>query len=314
MTAQLDIGPVAQLEDHLSKFEEVFSPSELDTFQRCRRKHKYGYVLRLGEPGPAIKADAGTVFHGAVAKLSQTNDVDLAVAELNRLYDKLFAWVEPSGFDMAARHKAYMQPHLLKVFLQYGLHVYRNDQLPPISPEYVEIGFIVTIPGPAGSKPAMLYGRMDRVGKSLRDGHIAPLDIKTTGSFGQDFTVKYDPNLQGDLYTYVVTKLFPNETVRGFYIDGVLLQTTKSAPSDIFNRILVPRKRIDLEEFESETYWWIDEIRRAKRDNWAPKSTNQCSAFGECAFRRVCTSHQLQNVIDTYPTRPAKGFHFQPGE
>lgn len=308
MNVNLEIGPVQQLEDHIKAFEEVYSPSELDTFQRCRRKHHLGYNLRLGEPGPAIAADAGTIIHAGIATLWKTADVDVACAEIKRLHGKLYAWCEPAGYDLP---KQYKLDHLLRVFIKYGMEVYRQDTLPPIGPEYVEVGFIITITDPVGRvEPFKLYGRMDWLGKSTIDGHVAPVDTKTTKSWGSDFAARFDPFLQGDLYTYVTKKMLTNERVTGFYINGVLLQITKME----FNRVFIPRKPIDLEEFERETIWWIQQIREARLAGWYPKSTNQCTAFGECAFRRVCTSHMLENVIDKFPKRPPKGFHFSEGE
>jgi len=308
MTAELEVGPVQQLEDHLKQYEEVYSYSELDTFQRCRRKWYYGYGLRLGEAAPAVAADAGTVMHAAIAKLWKTNDVDQSVAALNEVYDKLFAWVEPAGFDLA---KQYKRDHLLKVFLRYGLDVFRNDKLPPISPAFVEIGFIVEMDDPRGKEPpAMLYGRMDWVGKSEIDGHVAPVDTKTTKSWGADFTARYDPDIQGDLYTYVTKRLLPNENIRGFYINGILLQVTKIE----FNRILIPRKQLDIDEFEAETFWWITQLRQTRADKFYPKSTNQCTAYGECPFRKICTGHMNPNTINLFPHRGPKGFHFTSGD
>jgi len=78
----------------------------------------------------------------------------------------------------------------------------------------------------------------------------------------------------------------------------------------VFNRLFVHNTPLDLTEFERETYWWVQEIRKAKAENWWPKSTNQCSVYGGCCFRKICTNHDNPNTIGNYTVRPPKGFHF----
>lgn len=293
----LELAPLSQMETFLASAAEVYSHSEIDTFQRCRRKWYYEYVLRLGSPAPAVAADVGNVIHAGLAELYRTGDLDAALAVQTREHTRLFAWVDGAGYDLATQYEL---SHLNKVLVDYAIRVYRHEDLVPLGPNYVEVGFIIELDG------AYLYGRIDYIGEHNKLLHVAALDHKSTKSFGKDFAAKYDPDAQGDTYTYVVRKLFPTREVPGFYVNGLLLQVKTID----FNRILVPKRAVTVAEWELETKWWINEIRRARAEAFYPKSTNQCTAFGGCSFRVACTSHMLPNVLDSFPKRSSRGFHF----
>lgn len=195
----------------------------------------------------------------------------------------------PITTDMPAKSRE----SLLRSVIWY-IEEYRDDPLKPLvlanGQPAVELSFKFEIaPG------IMWAGHFDRI--ASLDGNPCIVDQKTTGSssLGSYYFDGFSPDTQ---FTGYITAGRIAFGIPALYavIDAAQIGVGYTR----FARGVITRTEAQIDEWLTDTLWWIALAQRATREANFPMNTSSCSLFGGCEFRQICASspHVRQNFLE----------------
>jgi hypothetical protein len=143
----------------------------------------------------------------------------------------------------------------------------------------------------------LIYFKMDSI---IQDelGEYASLEHKTTGAyFSNNWPARWMQKVQVGVYNHVLFCLYPEDEVKGVYINGYCPRS--SDPDKLFNRCLIGKTRRQMEDWAVNLSYWIGQIQQEfeellRQDLEAPvlscfpKNTESCTDYGQCRFLPWC--------------------------
>ena len=252
--------------------------SRVGTYLDCRRRFRFQYRDHLASKAVRnVSAEYGTAVHAFMDVWHGVREWDTAWGEFERAWDKLGGDAETDG----QRTKAHAEWFLKRYTTKYPEE--RFIVLNTERPFEIDIG------------PYIFQGRIDKIVKAPGE---APqiLDHKTTSQLGYSTMLKYHPNLQMLGYVWAGRELISRD-IYSCIVD--LISTAKNATKPIdecFARRVVNFSDAELNDFPKMFLALANEINdTANRDKegmgidaWIP-NYSQCTSYGECPFRRLCT-------------------------
>lgn len=252
-------------------------PSKVDytmmsTFDTCKRKYHYRMVRGLVGKRPQVAPEFGRCMHLALDEWYSSHDL----VKCQELFASVF--VEDESDDkrtIAVGHK------LLELYSVKYAHE-------PFTVVKTEMGFDIPLLG-----STHLIGRIDKIIDWA--GVIWVVDHKTTSRLGYAFFNKLKPNMQFDGYVFAARALgYP---AVGAMIDALLTAKGLTTPSQLARltplaRDTSDRSDADLEEYLDDVDEILGDMKHCyELDEWH-RSTDRCTDFGECPYRRVCKESQ----------------------
>lgn len=279
----------------LPTLQLALDSTSLGEYKICPRR----YQLSIGSglaPGWAPRRDSvhlqfGIWLHGA---REQYDHARASGAEHEEALRRAFRWAAVATWNKtlarpwASDHPTKNRLTLLRSIVWYLDTYGAEDPLATIrlanGRPAVELSFRFEIDrrAPTG-EPYVLCGHLDRLADA-GGGAIYVADIKTTGDSLSDYYFsRYTPDNQVSMYSLAGRVAF-STPVRGVIIDAMQVL----AGGTRFARAPIPRTEAQLNEWLSDTNWWISQMEEsAQRGHW-PQNDKSCHLYGGCPFRPVC--------------------------
>ena len=275
-----------------------FDNSTIETHLDCNRLAWYNYFHHFESKSAAMSA--GTVWHAGLEELHRTNDISKANLFMAREYEK---------------HKEILQAgasrHAFGV-INEALHEYdkRFSNIPGIDYHIQEFKFAVWMsqnsfcaesdcvcaPEDPG-KCFWLVGRIDGIVAYNND--LLLFETKTTSQLGGSYLTGLEMSRQATTYVYAISKILEKNSWPDKPVKGVLFNIAKLGAKLEFLRHTVLRHKKQLEEFESETFRVVSDIRTAWHSHEKPvKNTRSCNRYGECQFTDLCRVWSGREKLD----------------
>lgn len=264
--------------------QTAWDASSLSDFRKCPRYYYYRHIQLWRTKRESDDIIFGTSFHEAceVYDNARARDVPYHAAcilAVRSAMEKSFNWKT----ENTAKNRFTLIRSLVWYFEQFKTDPFETAKKPDGSPA-VELSFRIElqIKDPFG-QPYILCGHIDKVVKE--SDYYQPLDRKSTGTtLSSKYFHRYEPNTQMSCYALAVRVLFNTPNVR------VLVDAAQIAVNFTrFMRGSTGRTTAQLDEWLSDTYFWIKQAEGcAQRGEW-PHNDNSCMLYGGCAFRHICS-------------------------
>jgi len=287
---------------------EVFDNSMLSTFQRCPRKGFYQYALQRSPVGTNYPIQFGVAYHKFRETLEALhkkiieegphtlNDpktqrliYELAfkkAVEVTRLKDaegkSYLGWKEP---PIGHKHEFLTENRLATTCKEAFQNWLDEKEDKKIILVLSEQSFDLDL-----SNGERYGGRFDQL---IDWNHKLWLrDFKTTSRMGKGYGAKFEPNNQMPGYIWASQRL-SNESVEGVTIE-VVYNTKLKGPE--FFPYLSTRTAWQLENWEEEVGYEIENVRSHFLKGMFPKRTDACDDYGGCYFREACKRDGWPNI------------------
>lgn len=314
-------------------FPEIIDSSMLATFKSCPQKFFLEYCHHWKSKIPSVHLHAGGAFAHAL-KVSRRAFYEGMVEQFVPVYEPgaekpVKKWVTLPEEEMNAKglYKDNAE-NSVAVGLQALIAYYGDFECPPDSPkslermagafEYywenyplswgegepilmptgkraIEFSFAepLEILHPETGNPILYCGRADAIFK--RAGGIWICDEKTTQQMGASWSQQWDLRSQFTGYAWAAQKA--GIAVDGAIVRGLAIYKTKYDTQEI------PSYRPDwrIERWEANTISWIQRMIDCYHAGlWQYNEDSECSSYGGCQFRQVCSSQEPQPWLETY--------------
>lgn len=272
---------------------EVYSISMLHTFLSCRRKFKYRTVDMLVPQGKSKAMSFGSTIHEGIAEWYKTHDLGKVCASMERKgteYElELSNETDPKHSIERARN----------ILLQYADHYKERD----LHVKYVEMPFVVEVPGLNDTKPFLFAGTIDGLAEMVGDEEpkLYLLESKTTTRLSSNYVMSFKPNNQITAYCWALSK-YLEKPLYGAVINIIHILTKETN----FLRHVTTREPWELIAWEHELQTIVEDVRRAREyESWY-QNTSQCNIYGSCPYQTLCNTPPalMDNFMSTgYETR-----------
>lgn len=262
----------------------AWDATSLADFRKCPRYYYYRHIQLWRSRRESDHLIFGTAFHeGAeVYDNARARGVTHQAASniaIRFAMEKTWGWKT----DDTQKNRFTLIRTLVWYFEQFQNDPFEVAKKPDGSPA-IELSFRIElqIKAPDG-QPYILCGHMDKVVKESE--YFQPLDRKTTGTtLSSKYFHRYEPNTQVSCYSLATRVLFNTPNVR-MLIDAAQVAVNFTR----FMRGSTGRSTAQMDEWLSDTYFWIKQAEGcAERGEW-PHNDQSCMLYGGCAFRGICS-------------------------
>lgn len=267
-----------------SQIQWAWDATSLSLFKECPRKYYYKMVCGYTPKEDRVHLTFGQFYHSALeeydhARVFGGKDHEQGVRDaLLRALKDSYGWVSDNpnkNRDTLIRSVVWYLDHFEQDPAK--VHVLENGR------PAVELSFRMELPYPAtADTPYTLCGYIDKVVHYAESAYV--LDRKTSKSTLSDYYFEqYSPDNQFSLYSAVTHALWKTK------ISGVLIDAAQIAVGFTeFKRGMAFRNEFVLEEWLSDTQWWIASARLCAETNHWPQNDKSCHKFSGCEFRKIC--------------------------
>lgn len=285
----------------LPTLQVAWDSTSLGSLKLCPRRYQYEIIYGYTSASTSVDLYFGIEYHAALEyydhlrsdKISHSDALHATVK-----YSLTRTWDNDLGRPWSSDDPNKNRNTLIRSIIDY-LDNFSDDSLETIiltgDRAAVELSFSldlwrISITG----ENYLLCGHIDRLVNF--SGGVWISDRKTTRkTLGNAYFALFSPDNQVSTYSYAGKCLFSSET-RGLIIDAaqILVDQTR------FQRGIVPRSDSQLQEWITDTNYYLTLAERYAQDNYYPQNDKACSAvyldpkteeqkFG-CPFRPVCGS------------------------
>lgn len=301
----------------------IVDSSKLDTFQRCKRKFFYEYILGWRQDVPAHDLYFGECWHKA-REYQLINGYDKYLEAFN-LFEEEYRKEFPEETDELYRPK---DPFAVLMALE-KFHSERPNDLVDNTLLLTETSGTV----PIDFKGRKLYYRMDSVLRRNEDGKIFSWDHKSRKkSFNRQWSESFQLSIQNGTYTHCMYCMYPIKDVLGVEFCGTafdyLIRGSKVRSQGYnieFLRVpaFKPADQMSawlwtVNDLYSELEREMDRLTHCRDEDQVmqafPMNDTSCSEYWGCAYHDFCIS--WQNPIQR-SDEPPLGFreeHWNPSE
>ena len=281
-----DILPANQLKSDARKsfdngYQFAWDSTSLGALKTCPRKYLYQIILGFSPRSMSFHLRFGILYHKALEnydKVSGTHDERVVKSILSIAPDLC----EPDGSCWDTGDTGKSVPNLLRSVIWYLDH-FKNDAAKTIilanGQPAVELSFRFNL-----TTDILLCGHLDRVVEFT--GQTWVMDRKTTkGALGSYYMAQFNPNNQMTLYS-AASRIVLNNAARGVIIDAAQILVSETR----FSRGFTERSEDDIEEFFTETKFYLNQAVHFTETKLWPKNDQACGNYGGCPFREVCAA------------------------
>lgn len=146
---------------------------------------------------------------------------------------------------------------------------------------------------PVTGNPILYCGRADCIFK--RAGGVWICDEKTTQQMGASWSSQWDLRSQFSGYAWAAHRI--GIRCDGAIVRGIAIYKTK------YETMEVPSYRPEwrLDRWEANTISWIQRMIDCYHTGvWQYNEDSECTSYGGCQFRQVCSSQEPQPWLETY--------------
>lgn len=262
-------------------YQFAWDSTSLGALKTCPRKYLYQIILGFSPKSMSFHLRFGILYHKALEnydKVTGTHD-ERVVSVIKSIAPDL---CEPDGSCWDTGDSGKSVPHLIRSVIWY-LDSFKNDPAKTVflanGQPAVELSFRFNL-----TNDTLLCGHLDRV---VEFGlHTWVMDRKTTkGYLGNDYFAQFNPNNQMTLYS-AASRIVLNNAAKGVIIDAaqILVSGTR------FQRGFTERSEKDIEEFFTETEFYLSQATYFTENKLWPKNDQACGNYGGCPFRTVCSA------------------------
>jgi hypothetical protein len=188
---------------------------------------------------------------------------------------------ETGGTPWDSLHNLKTRENLVRTVIWYIDH-FEEDPAPVVilsdgSPA-VEHSFALPV-----DNGLIFSGHIDRL--VTYQSHVFVMDQKTTTStLSPYYFDQFKPNVQMSMYSFA-GKIIYGSPIKGIIIDAAQIAVGFSK----FARDMTFRTEEELTEWYDSSMYWIEQARRATRENYFPMNPASCGNYGGCEFRKICS-------------------------
>jgi len=259
-------------------------------YKTCPRYFQYRHLegLTLYDKLSNFKPAFGTAIHGALEKYytevkggASLEDRDLwtlAVDEFKRLWNP-YEGTDLTGLRTMIRGELACRQYFDK---------FKHDQFKVLE---TEIGGAISV------EEFTIIFKADMVIEDPIEG-VTVFETKTSGHRGY-LIVK--PNAQLDTYIFGV-RAHTGLDIKGAILNQIYFRKGRKGECITktlsFEREGTERNDAELEEWYRDVIQWCSKIKLSVKENYFPRNTNSCTAYGGCMFLSVC-KHNDPSVVAT---------------
>lgn len=286
----------------------AFDSTSLTLAMECPRKYHYRMIRNIVPGSVSVHLLFGGIYAAALEHFYglRAQGIDLETAVLETIRKAMIdSWDAESNQPLSFNDVRKTRPSLIRTIVWYlaqfgeeekgsmSTHVLANGKAA------VELSFALEI-----SDDLLYCGHLDRVVDFA--GSLYWMDQKTTGStVGPYFFESYKLSNQFMGYTWAGHIMFESP-VRGGICDAAQIAVNFSR----FERGLLAYSQQQLEEWQRNTVWQINNIRSLTQLDVWPMNLTACGNYGGCPYRSICKAHPAirEQIIQSEFVQPAGGW------
>lgn len=268
--------------------------SRVRSYQSCDRLYGWQYVEGLVPDRPKKQLELGSAVHKAMEIMhsgdGSEENFQLARNAAEARFRSTMSRIILPGDEADLQEGLATLDRLLPA---YRAHYAAKGQL--WKPLGMEVSFCVEV---GEGTNVWLVGRIDNL-VTYANG-LWLVDYKTMDKLDFRNFTKFEMDLQLTAYIYGGTKQLsldsmargePPTIVRGAIIDGLVKTQVPQFHRELYRRTIEDLREFEVEFVEKAREIAIKHMRVENGEPWKavfPKNTNQCFAYGTCAFRDLC--------------------------
>lgn len=276
--------------------QRFWDNTSISIFKDCPRKYYYAIVEGWRTQGKAPALEWGKAWHEVTAlydmRLAEGEALEASLVEALRLAYSL----SEEGFGDDGNYRT--RNTLLRSLIWYA-DQFKND---PIKTAIFDngsvglelsfrfdLGFAPAIPG----APNFAYcGHIDKLADY--NGSLFVVERKhTTQSLGDHLFSRYMFSAQVSGYVAAAKIVFLQD-IGGVIIEATQVQVNRTN----FARRAVHRVHDHLDEWVSDTQFWIKQVESCWHAGAWPHNTESCNKYAGCQFRKVCAKSPATRELE----------------
>lgn len=272
-----------------TRLQTSWDSTSLSELKTCARKYYYSIVLGIEPRQRSFHLVFGILYHEALEAydLDRANGASHDQATCAAIRCALRnSWDKSLGRPWNSGNQYKNRFTLIRTIVWY-LEQFSEDIVETIilsnGRPAVELSFRFDFPYTfhTGEK-ASICGHLDRIGKV--NGQPWILDRKTTQHEVDDhYFERYSPDNQMSTYAFS-GKIVYNIPVEGVIVDAAQVLVNSSR----FRRGFAHRTAAQLEEWSTDTLYWIAQADLYAKQGYWPMNDKSCFNYGGCPFRPIC--------------------------
>lgn len=303
MTLPVDTVANSSFSRLLPGLQLAVDSTSLGAFKECPRKYYYSIICGYQPRQLSVHLTFGLLYHSALERYDHARAKGLGYDDACKTMLRWVlgaTWDSKLGRPWISDHNTKNRLTLVRTLVWYLDQFGQEDPFETVllasGKPAVELSFSFQLGASSETtgEPWLLCGHMDRIGKMNGTPYI--LDRKTTGhSLDAKYFSQFSPHNQFSLYVLAGEVAF-GTPVRELVVDAAQIGVGFSR----FHRGLVPRPRPVIEEWASETRWWLRQMETCAVEASWPQNDKSCTSYGGCDFQAVCSKAPAsrQQVID----------------
>lgn len=311
-----------------TEFPEVIDSTMRGAWKACPRKFFWNYVFEVVADGENVHLHAGGCFAKGL-EVARRHFYDAGFSYDEAIVEGGLALLNAWGtFDPGEGETKTVDRVLGAYEFYHSIHQMPSDHIQPFrTPKgaAVEFNFVLPIPGtrhPRTGNPILYAGRFDMLGHMRGQATLFVVDEKTTSQLGPTWGNQWAIRAQFTGYVWGARQY--GHPVAGAVVRGISILKEKygNAESIVYRQdwqidAWLENLRRDLDQMVAQWREMEDSglpdtpllldangrIAEATPPNSAPwtQSLDQaCSAYGGCAYLRLCDSPQPESFIPLY--------------
>ncbi len=268
----------------------AWDSTSLGTLKECPRKYQYSIMLAKVPRDTSVHLTFGLHYHSVLEwydhKKSQgASHEEAFLSAVRRAL--VLTWDSARKRPWISDDKYKNRLTLVRSIVWY-LDTFADDALQTVQlangKPAVELSFKLPLPAENSlGEQYLLCGHIDRLVTMAGTPYV--LDRKTTKSgITPDFFTKYSPDNQFSTYAFA-SKIIYNTPTEGIIVDAAQIGVNFTR----FQRGIVSRNEEQLNDWYSDTTYWMSLAEHFAKDQHWPQNDKSCGNYGGCPFRSVCS-------------------------
>jgi len=257
--------------------QRIYDYTALNTFQICPRRFYWNNVRDLIPIEASPYLHYGKALHGSIEAWYLSNK------NIDTMMEKLRELMQGMPPDPSNKRTLTQAEKLLKA---YTLR-YANEPFKVVATEKT-----LSWAMPDGST---LVGQLDCVVET--EGRFMPLETKTTSYSGEQFIHAFKPNMQIDIYIYLVNKIYGNCNEARINVLEVKGETSRKPMAERIYRFPTDRTPEEMQSFEKQYTHLVQEVERAIQEGYYVQATNACTYYGKCPYHLLCSNGSDERLV-----------------
>jgi len=268
----------------------IHDSSKIQTFMDCPRKYLFRYILGWTKEAPNLHLVFGESWHQAIEHIIKSGFTNESVGSAFGIFLNEYRKYFSETFDGDHRPKS---PDDALFALQYYRNMYEHetDERELL---YTEVAGTVPV-----DESRVLHFRIDAIFKTKHG--ILIQEHKTASKRSSTWVDQWFLKIQTGTYTHVAHCMFPDDTVAGLEINGMIFYKAEIPKHGKQESIRIPVNRSkemmavwlwNVKHWLNQIEWNMEELKKSTENDDVlscfPMNTESCTKYYGCEYLPYC--------------------------